>query len=164
MGYQTDFSGAINIDKPLTTEQIEYIKAFSLTRRVKRDVAELWRLHTGKHGLPGSENVYGLEGEYFAMDDGNYGQTKDSSVIDFNRPPQNQPGLWCGWTLNEDGTAIVWNEGEKFYNYIEWMQYIIENFFIPWGCILSGEMEWHGESIGDHGTIIVNHNQVTTLK
>ena len=39
-----------------------------------------------------------------------------------------QPGLWCQWVPNASGTAIVWDEGEKFYYYIEWIKYLIEHF------------------------------------
>jgi hypothetical protein len=47
-------------------------------------------------------------------------QGHDLSIIDHNYPPENQPGLWCQWIPNEDGTAICWDGGEKFYNSIEW--------------------------------------------
>jgi hypothetical protein len=108
-------------------------------------------------GLP-----IGKDGEYFVGSPDNYGQNKDSSILDYNKPPASQPSLWCGWCPNEEGTEIIWNYSEKFYNYVQWLEYIIENFLKPWNISLNGSMEWEGEERGDIGIIIVKNNKVTT--
>lgn len=72
-----------------------------------------------------------------------------------------QPGLWCQWTPNGEGTAIVWDEGEKFYYYIEWIEYLIEHFLAPWGYKLNGEVSWDGESSDDRGIIRITDNVVS---
>ena len=71
------------------------------------------------------------------------------------------PGAWCGWVPNEDGTAIVWNEQEKFYDYIEWIKYLIEVYLTPWGYVVNGSVYWYGEEGGDTGRIDVENNVVT---
>lgn len=73
-----------------------------------------------------------------------------------------QPGLWCHWIISEDGTKLKWNEAEKFYYYIEWLKYLINHFFEPWGIKLNGEIEWQGEDPDDFGKIIVTDNIVNT--
>lgn len=106
------------------------------------------------------ESIYGVEGEFYVDGKGSFGQDKEDNIINYNSPPRTQPGLWCQWTPNEDGTAIVWDEGEKFYNYVEWIQYLIEKFFSPKGYVLNGEVYWYGEDRDDEGTISIQNNIV----
>ena len=93
----------------------------------------------------------------------NFGQDDDPSVIDHNDPPKNQPGLWCQWVPSADGEGIEWNGGEKFYYYVEWLNYIIKNFLIPWGLVLNGTVKWRGEDFNDAGKIIVKDNVVSKV-
>lgn len=67
-------------------------------------------------------------------------------------------------TPSDDGTAIEWDEGEKFYDYVGWIQYLIKHFFGPWGYVLNGSVTWEGESKGDMGRIIITDNAVSTQK
>ena len=177
MGYTTDFEGVLTFDKPLTQKQVKYINTLNETRRMKRDVNKLMELYGGKHGNPFAKNkkdpkeVYGHEGEYFARDDGQSGQSNDDSIIDYNCPPgqrgfaqgeveKGQPGLWCQWEISEDGKELSWNGGEKFYNYTAWLKYLIKNFFEPWKKKLTGEINWYGEDRDDIGKIKVRNNDV----
>ena len=66
---------------------------------------------------------------------------------------ERQPGLWCQWVPNEDGSMIEWDEGEKFYAYIEWIAYLLKHFLVPWGYQLDGTIEWSGEEYDDRGAI-----------
>ena len=102
------------------------------------------------------------EGEFFVRDDGFCGQNRDESILDYNVPPSTQPGLWCQWVIN--GNELEWDGGEKFYNYVEWLEYLIENFFKPWGVTINGEVEWSGESRSDIGKIVVTDNKVQALE
>lgn len=70
------------------------------------------------------------------------------------------PGFWCDWVPTEDGTGLEHNGNEKFYNYVEWLEYIIEHFVKPWNLKLNGEIEWRGEEWEDTGTIYVEDNIV----
>lgn len=158
MGYTTDFEGQFTLDKPLTILQKQYLEKFSRTRRMKRNPALL--LDNGTHSKVGLG--VGVDGGYFVDGGGFAGQEHDDSVVEYNGPPKGQAGLWCHWVPTEDGEAIVWDGGEKFYDYVEWLKYIIEHFLKPWGYTLNGRVEWFGEDRSDQGIIIVENNNVTT--
>lgn len=161
MGYTTDFNGQFKLDQPLTADQRAYLTAFSGTRRFKRN-AEV----TSTFPDPVREAVglpVGDDGGYYVGDTENYGQNRKSDCAGYNNPPEGQPSLWCNWTPTEDGTAIVWNEGEKFYHYTEWLKYIIEHFLQPWGRVLNGEVKWQGEDYEDRGIIYVKDNMVKAV-
>lgn len=73
---------------------------------------------------------------------------------------------YCQWVINSKGN-LEWDRGEKFYNYRQWLQYLIDKFFQPWGYKLNGQIEWQGEDHFDRGLIIVKDNRVsfrTTLE
>lgn len=160
MGYTTEFHGSLTPNTPFSEDIINYINTFSSTRRMKRNVEKIktlfpnWEEYSFKGDL-------GIEGEYFACNrDDNHGQTNDGSVVEYNSPPITQPGLWCEWEINGYG-EVEWNGGEKFYYYVEWLNYLIRNFFSPEGYILNGEIEYRGEDFDDYGTITVTDNVVT---
>jgi hypothetical protein len=157
MGYTTDFEGCFTLDKPLDSGHAAYLRAFAETRRMNRDprIADTFSDPLRQNiGLP-----IGAAGEYFVGGSGYFGQDSDNSIIDFNVPPDTQPGLWCQWIPNEDGTAIVWDGGEKFYHYVEWIKYLIEHFFSRWGYTLNGDVSWQGEEHDDHGVIMIRGNE-----
>lgn len=158
MGYTTEFVGEWRLNKQLTPEHKAYLKQFCHTRRVQRDAAK-----TAQRQDPIREAVglpVGVEGGYFVGEGGYAGQSHGSDIINGNGPPQGQPGLWCKWEPNEDGTAIEWSGAEKFYDYIKWLQYLIDHFLGPWGYILSGKVTWQGEEDDDIGFIVVSNNKV----
>lgn len=161
MGYTTDFTGQFNLNAPLTKEQTAYLQAFSQTRRMKRNPAMTEALQDELRvavGLP-----VGEDGEYFVGTGDRFGQDRTGDVVDYNRPPASQPGLWCQWTASDAGDAIVWDEGEKFYSYVEWLEYIIKHFIAPWGYTLNGTVQWSGEDSDDIGHIVVADNVVRVL-
>lgn len=145
MGYTTEFFGQFKLNKKLDKHLHMFFKKLSETRRMARN-------------LPPE---YGVEGELFVDGDGFAGQIKDASVIDHNRPPKTQPSLWCGWTPTEDGTAIEWNCGEKFYGYTEWLAYLIK-ILKAQRYVLNGDVGYRGEDIEDVGVIRVRDNKITT--
>ena len=156
MGYSTDFTGQWELSRPLTDDEANYLNKFADTRRMKRDVEKLKEYHKGEHGLNGD---YGIEGEYFVGGGGFAGQDDEDSVIDFNHPPSTQPGLWCQWNVI-DNQFIEWDGSEKFYNYIEWIEYIVKNFLSKWDVKLNGEVEWQGEDKEDVGKIVIQDNEI----
>ena len=162
MGYTTEFTGAFELDAPLSAAQIAYLNAFNQTRRMKRDAAVTAQLPDPVReaaGLP-----VGEEGGHFVGSTNNYGQDHTADILDNNNPPSGQPGLWCQWVPSDDGQEIGWDGGEKFYDYTEWLEYIIEHFLNPWGRTLSGEVTWAGEEHTDLGKITVKDNVVTVSK
>lgn len=156
MGYNTDFRGSLEITPPLISTQIDYINLFSETRRMGRNPEILQEMYHGEHGFDGG---YGPQGAYFAFDDGVMGQLEDNSIKDFNSSGE-APGLWCQWAISEDGAQLEWSGGEKFYNYTEWLQFLITHFFTVWDVKLNGVIEWRGEDWDDTGSINVIDNVV----
>ncbi len=144
MGYTTDFSGRFELNKELTPKMAQYLKMFNETRRMGRVTDE----------------VFGVQGEFFVFGGGDFGQNRDENVIDFNTPPSTQPGLWCQWTPSDDNMCIEWDGGEKFYYYSDWLVYLIHKVLAPNGYVLNGVVTWQGEEIGDVGEIIVENNRV----
>lgn len=152
MGYTTTFQGQIDIVPPLNQEEIDYLKKFSNSRRMLCD-----------------------QGPYFVDRGGYCGQDAGPDVIDYNRPPTGQPGLWCKWEPTEDGTAIEWNGAEKFYDSAEWMQYLIDHFlkpgaeakdalpFLQANHVCIGAIKAQGEDMDDRWKLIVDNNVVTTV-
>lgn len=155
MGYTT-FNGRLSLDKPLTEAHSQYINKFSETRRMDRDPDKTESLPDPVRlaaGLP-----VGKGGGYYV------GDTEGRDVIDSNKPPNGQPGLWCQWVyeIDKDGFGIEWDQNEKFYNYEEWLVYIIDHFLKYWGYTLNGQVEWRGEDDTDLGLIVVKDNVVST--
>jgi hypothetical protein len=155
MGYTTDFYGSFRLDRPMQLEHARYLHAFR-SRRMRRDAHKAATLPDrirAAVGLPvGDEGGYCVAGSH----------DNDPSVVDGNRPPQGQPGLWCQWMPSEDHQAIVWDGCESFSYYVEWLEYVIAHFLGPWGYVLNGVVRWEGEEPGDTGTIHVVNNRVTT--
>jgi hypothetical protein len=164
MGYTTDFTGSFECTPKLTKKQTAYLKAFGHSRRMKRDPAIAAKL-VGKEIKDEARIAVGLpmgpEGAYIANDDGDCGQSRDGSILEYNDPPSGQPGLWCQWTT--DGEVIEWDGGEKFYAYVEWIEYLIDHFLRSWGVELSGEVSWVGEDRTDQGKIVIERNSVYTI-
>ncbi|KAF0243095.1 MAG: hypothetical protein FD180_3577 [Planctomycetota bacterium] len=158
MGYTTEFEGEFQLDRPLTPEHRAFLAKFSETRRMKRR-AEVTALRPdplrNAAGLP-----VGFEGAFFVGADAEMGQEHTPDIVDWNRPPHNQPGLWCKWAPNERGTAVAWNGHEKFVEYVPWLDYLIRNFLKPWGYVLKGTVEFQGEELDDFGRIHVRENVV----
>lgn len=160
MGYRTDFSGSFKLDKPLGKPHKAYIEKFCETRRMRRDASK-----TANRKDPlriAAKLGVGKDGGYFVGEGGWAGQDNGRDVLDQNNPPSGQPGLWCQWIPSPDGSEIVWDGGEKFYEYEGWLAYIIEHFLEPWGYKLNGEVKWQGEDPDDMGKLIVRDNHVST--
>lgn len=155
MGYTTHFEGRIDIVPPLNEAEVKYLKAFNDTRRMNR-----------------------TEGPYFVGGTGFHGQDNEGDVIDYNHSDPSQPGLWCQWIPEDDGSGLVWDEGEKFYHSDVWMAYIINHFLKPgaeaskiedpqfaeftFDHFCGGEILADGEDTDDFWKIVVRVNEVKT--
>ena len=180
MGYTTEFLGGFEFDKPVEPDFAEYLNDFAKMRHmrlnvdeVKKDDAE-WAKHcfNGDMGFEGqfyvnlnenlnraemSESVYGQK--YYKMNDDLF-YNKNKYVIDSNTPAEGLPSLWCQWVVDTEENVLTWDGGEKFYHYVEWLNYLIKNFISPSGYRLNGEVRWRGEDFDDIGTIVVQNNKV----
>ena len=149
MGYTTEFQGTITVEPALSAEDIAYLKKFADTRRMDSTLSP-----------------------YYVDRGGFAGQDHTPDVIDYNRPPPGQPGLWCKWEPTEDGTGIEWNGAEKFYDSAEWMAYLIDHFvgrfpkakgelsFLK-GHTLNGTISAQGEEPDDMWLLHVKDNVVS---
>ena len=158
MGYDTDFRGEFTLDRELAPEHRAYLEKFAETRRMVRAPHLLAYLPDPVReaaGLP-----VGHQGAYFVGGLGFMGQDRDPSVCEGNYPPAGQPSLWCQWRPTPDGMGIEWNGSEKFYDFVPWLEYLIEHFLKPWGYVLNGNVEWQGEDPSDMGIIRCNDNVV----
>jgi len=146
MGYTTEFEGRFDLNKVLDDETFDLLTKLAATRRMKRDV----------------DSKYGVEGEFYVLGKGYAGQDREPNVIDSNHPPRSQPGLWLQWIPTEDRKGIEWDQGEKFYDYVDWIKYLIDAVLAPKGYILNGTVRWRGEEFSDLGSIVINDNLVAT--
>lgn len=159
MGYTTYFSGSLEFNKPVTEQLRDYINRFSYTRRMPRNNEKIKEIYPNWKELCFFGEL-GNNGEYFAPMSINYGQDRDDSIIDYNGYSCSvHPGLWCQWIINDNG-ELEWDGGEKFYEYEEWLNYLIIHFFKPLGYVLNGDITWEGEDSDDFGTIHVIDNVV----
>jgi hypothetical protein len=154
VGYHTEFIGEFTLDRKLQDIQATYLRTFSDTRRMGRDPRVL--LMSPKVG---SEAILlmkqcgldlGSDCQFYIGDD-------SEGVVNNNRPPVGQPSLWCQWTPTQDRKGIEWDGGEKFYNYIEWAQYLLDKFLKPWGYQVSGSVQWRGEEFDDFGLVNITN-------
>jgi hypothetical protein len=74
------------------------------------------------------------------------------------------PGFWCQWVPSADSKHIVWDGGEKFYHYVEWLHLILDRYLEPWGVTATGKVKWLGEDRGDRGTIELNESIMTVTR
>jgi hypothetical protein len=159
MGYTTDFAGKWTVSPQLKPEHAAYLKKFAETRRMERNEVKTRAKPDPIRqaaGLP-----VGEWGAYFVGSEAFGGQDfDDESVTSSKCPPPGQPGLWCQWVPTSDGNGITWDGGEKFYDYQEWLQYLIDHFLEPWGYTLNGDVKWQGEQGDDAGVIRVTDNKI----
>lgn len=166
MGYSTDFTGGFDIVKvredAMDFDRLAgYVNRFADVRHMKRD-NDVIKGFFRAWPLLGFEGDLGRDGEFFVGGLGFCGQDDDPSVVDHNRPGGSCPGLWCHWVV--EGKKLTWDGGEKFYNYTEWLYYLMANFFGPAGYAIEGTVEYQGDDFGDRGTITVRNGEVVSQK
>ncbi|WP_204205898.1 hypothetical protein [Mammaliicoccus sciuri] len=145
--YSTEFKGKFEFAEPVNQDVITVVNGLSSTRRIMRDREELIKI-TGVD--------YGEDGEYFIPD--NFDDK--TAVVDYNTPPSDQPSLWLEWEITEDGKYLQWTGGESFRCYLEWLDYLANNFFVPNDISLNGSVDYQGFDERDKGTIFIENNQV----
>lgn len=94
-----------------------------------------------------------------------YNEQDDGVLLDYTDAPETMPhGSYLQWQPNNYGTGLEWNGGEKFYDYVHWLRWLIKHYFTPRNITLNGELRWQGEDISDVGILTVDNNKVTTQK
>lgn len=89
-------------------------------------------------------------------------------ILDIGRDGANDEtapeGSYMQWEPTKNGDGLSWDGGEKFYDYVEWLKWLIAKRLGPWGHTVNGTLKWSGESVSDNGTITVVDNAVTAHK
>lgn len=155
MGYNTDFTGSIQIEPPLNQSEINYLTKFGWTRHKTRK-----------------------QGPFYVVDqEWNEYSFNDPNAININSPEGKQPGIWCHFIPTEDGSELVWDESEKTYDATEWIEYLINTFLktnatakdskLPYfenftfDHVCNGELFACGEDYDDRWKIVVKDNKVS---
>ena len=91
-----------------------------------------------------------------------FSNTRHCSKDDYNSVAPGVPGLWCQWVPTSNKMSLEWDGVEKFYDYIEWLQYIIDNFLKPEGYEITedSKVKYRGERFNDIGYLAVKDNVV----
>lgn len=160
MGYITKFTGHFTLNPVLTKTQVQYLLKFSNTKHIKHDPIELQRKYQGSFSLNGN---YGIDGEFFVG-------PIPKETIDLHPPhhlpiqqvqsPSTQPNYWCHWVVSSDGSSLMWDGRENFYDYVAWLKYLISKFFNPWNIKLTGSIKYQGQYHNDKGIISIINNEV----
>ena len=162
--YNTTFIGAFKINKKLDKYVANLINGITTTRRMKRDISKLAKKFNISNEL--AQMKYGIDGEFYydTSDFKKFGQSNDNTIIDINSPPGDQPGLWCQWYYFEDANEIRWDQSDYFYNYVEWIKYIIEKILKPRNYNLDGKIKWKGDDPCDKGEIQIKSNKLRVIE
>lgn len=75
-----------------------------------------------------------------------------------NKSGDNIPESYCQWSIAYDKKTIEWDGAKEFHEYVEWIEYLVNNFIKPWGYILNGHVKWYGEDKYDKGSITISDN------
>lgn len=157
MSYTYDLFGKLSVSPPLNADQVAYIQEFSESYRHK--FAPKWQSWPNPLrdavGLP-----VGIDGEYISSAMGTGVEFLENCMEVDTNTPNNQPSFQCCWTTNAKGTALQWNKLRRTFEPVQWLEYMMEHFFKPWGVTLNGKVECHGEDFDDRTLIVVNNNTV----
>jgi len=77
---------------------------------------------------------------------------------------QAMPDTRLSWEIQADRQTFEWDGSEKFYSYIEWIEYIIKEVLSPAGYFLSGNIIWQGANMLDIGQIKVVRNKIILIR
>ena len=143
MEYNIEFKGQIEIEPPLSPEEVSYISTFAATRHNElnesgpyvisenpRDIEFLNEAPDMTNGKRKMGSFFGVDIQIKAEED-----LDCDEYFDMEEPPpiehgtNGKPGIWCHWVPSVDGTKLGWDGVEKAYGQAEWLQYIIDHFF-----------------------------------
>ena len=85
-------------------------------------------------------------------------------ILEANEDPDTikgpRPKSYMQWVPSETLDHIVYDGNEKFYNYVEWLQWLLDHL-TTFGVTANGTLYWSGEDADDTGTIEVVESVVT---
>lgn len=68
---------------------------------------------------------------------------------------RSMPASYNQWELTRDRQHLQWDGGEKFYHYVEWLQWLMDHVLTPAGVTVSGTVDYSGEAVTDVGTLTI---------
>lgn len=77
--------------------------------------------------------------------------TEDSDDTRF----EGNPGGYCQWVLTKQRDGLEWDGNEKFYDYVEWLQFIQDRILKPNGVELTGTVSYSGEDTTDNEMLVL---------
>lgn len=104
------------------------------------------------------------------LDSVTLGHWKDAidSTSMTTRRAKGMPPSYCQWEHFKDRATgesfLMWDGAEKFYDYVEWLDWLLKNVFLPNRLTLSGTLLWQGEELGDVGFITTIDGKVHAMK
>jgi hypothetical protein len=158
MSYNIKLLGRFGFSRQLTEAEYEYLNAFARSARVARDESRASALPDPLRfavGLP-----IGPQGGHYVGGASIENWTSDGSVVNANAPPRDQPNLRCQWIPTQDRNGIEWDRGPAFYEWVEWLEYLVAHFFVPWGIKVNGTVKMVGEN-EEEGNLYVVDNKVS---
>lgn len=140
MGYTCDFIGHIDIAPALNEREIDYLNAFSGSRR--------WERPDGPYGVPRDPRAEDSDRARVLAHSRDRGSDRGSDRggdpardpardhgggkrREYHRPPEGQPSLWCDWVPCWEGSCLSYAGVEKFYGAATWLRYLIDHFLRP---------------------------------
>lgn len=133
------FQGHFTLNKQLTPALHEFLNKLNQSRRMGRFC---------------DNEIYGFQGEFYVDD-------AAVPILNTNTPPITQPSLYCCWKPTEDGLGIEWDRNENFYEFTEWLNYIVNKILIPNDYSLTGDVDWVGDDPYEGGVLCVDNNFIT---
>lgn len=101
MTYPTRYEGQLTIEPPLNRREVRALTAFFHSRRIQT--------------LGGPLDTRPLGANH-------------QDVIDYNLPPEGQPGLHCDLEISEKGDVLCWGSAmESQANLDKWITYVIDH-------------------------------------
>ena len=70
------------------------------------------------------------------------------------------PDWYCQWVVDFDWDWIIWDWWEKFYDYVERLEAIINTYMKPWWINLNWQLRWSWEEVSDTWIITVKNNEI----
>lgn len=80
------------------------------------------------------------------------------------KDPDAPKGGYCQWQISKDCRHVEWDGGEKFYEYVEWLQYLIDKVLKPHGVTISGSINYSGERADDNGVLVIENGVVRRVE
>lgn len=105
-----------------------------------------------------------FDGQFTFDADPTVSVVRDINALQSMDSPEGAPSSYCQWVVSEDLRGIKWDGGEKFYEYADWLQWIIDNILKPANLSIRGSVHWRGEDATDSGHIVVEGDQHVRLE